>query len=54
VWDRARVLPFLVLEGQLLTVEVDIADGSPTYVLLGLPDAALTESGDRVRSALVN
>jgi magnesium chelatase family protein len=54
VWDRARVLPFLVLDGQLLTVEVDIADGSPAYVLLGLPDAALTESGDRVRSALVN
>lgn len=42
------------LEGQLVTVEVDIADGLPGYVLLGLPDAALTESRDRVRSALVN
>ena len=42
------------LEGQLVRVEVDIADGLPGYVLLGLPDAALTESRDRVRSALVN
>jgi magnesium chelatase family protein len=44
----------LGLDGQIVTVEVDIADGLPAYVLLGLPDAALTESRDRVRSALVN
>lgn len=44
----------LGLEGHLVTVEVDIADGLPAYVLLGLPDAALTESRDRVRSAMVN
>lgn len=44
----------LGLEGHVVTVEVDIADGLPAYVLLGLPDAALTESRDRVRSAMVN
>lgn len=44
----------LGLEGHVVTVEVDIADGLPAYVLLGLPDAALIESRDRVRSALVN
>lgn len=38
----------------VVRVEVDIADGLPGYSLLGLPDAALTESRDRVRSALVN
>lgn len=42
------------LEGHLVTVEVDIADGLPGYALLGLPDAALSESRDRVRSAIVN
>ena len=42
------------LEGHLVTVEVDIADGLPGYSLLGLPDAALSESRDRVRSAIVN
>lgn len=44
----------LGLEGHLVTVEVDIADGLPAYSLLGLPDAALSESRDRVRSAIVN
>lgn len=44
----------LGLEGHLVTVEVDIADGLPGYSLLGLPDAALSESRDRVRSAIVN
>lgn len=42
------------LMGSLIDVEVDIADGIPTYALLGLPDASLQESRDRVRAALVN
>ena len=44
----------LGLNGSIVTVEVDIADGLPMYALLGLPDAALSESRDRVRAALVN
>lgn len=44
----------LGLDGHLVTVEVDIADGLPAYSLLGLPDAALTESRERVRAAMVN
>ena len=44
----------LGLSGSVVTVEVDIADGIPMYSLLGLPDAALNESRDRVRAALVN
>ena len=42
------------LSGSIITIEVDIADGLPMYALLGLPDAALSESRDRVRAALVN
>ena len=42
------------LNGEVITVEVDIADGLPGFTLLGLPDAALSESRDRVRAALVN
>lgn len=42
------------LNGEVVTVEVDIADGLPGYTLLGLPDAALSESRDRVRAAIVN
>ena len=42
------------LDGSVVTIEVDIADGIPMYSLLGLPDAALSESRDRVRAALIN
>jgi magnesium chelatase family protein len=44
----------LGLTGNIVEVEVDIADGIPMYSLLGLPDAALTESRDRVRAAITN
>ncbi|MEI6648556.1 MAG: YifB family Mg chelatase-like AAA ATPase [Actinomycetes bacterium] len=42
------------LAGEVVQVEADISDGIPSYILLGLPDAALSESKDRVRSAIVN
>jgi magnesium chelatase family protein len=52
--SRIRTLTLVGLEGHVVDIEVDIAEGLPSYTLLGLPDTALTESRDRVRSALVN
>ncbi len=40
--------------GQVVEVEADIAFGLPQFVVSGLPDAALHESRDRVRAAVVN
>ena len=51
---HATTISLAGLQGRIIDVEVDIADGLPMYSLLGLPDAALNESRDRVRSALVN
>lgn len=51
---RVQSIALVGLEGHLVDVEVDISDGLPGYTLLGLPDAALSESRDRVRSALIN
>lgn len=42
------------LNGHLITIEVDVGDGLPTFTLLGLPDAALSESRERVKSAILN
>ena len=42
------------LEGHLVEVETDIAQGLPKTTLIGLPDASLSESRERVRSAIVN
>ncbi len=42
------------LDAELVEIEADIASGLPGVHLVGLPDAALQESRDRVRAALVN
>lgn len=42
------------LEGASIQVEVDISRGLPSWTLVGLPDAAVREAGERVRSAIKN
>jgi magnesium chelatase family protein len=42
------------LRGELVRVEVDIAPGLPGCQIVGLPDAALSEARERVRSAIRN
>src|SRR5262249_39258256 len=42
------------LDAHLIDVEVDIAGGLPQFSVVGLPDATVKESRDRVRSALKN
>ena len=42
------------LEGQIVEVETDIAQGMPAFNIVGLPDAAVQESRERVRSAIRN
>lgn len=40
--------------GQLVSVEADVGSGLPGFALIGLPDAALNESRDRVKAAVGN
>ncbi|WP_055749194.1 YifB family Mg chelatase-like AAA ATPase [Frankia sp. AvcI1] len=51
---RARAVAVLGVEGHLVEVEADLADGLPRLTLIGLPDTALHESRDRIRAAVVN
>lgn len=44
----------LGLNGRLITVEVDIANGIPALDIVGLPDTAVKESRERVRAAIKN
>ncbi|MTB26675.1 MAG: YifB family Mg chelatase-like AAA ATPase, partial [Actinobacteria bacterium] len=50
----AKCISLIGLNGSVIDVEADIGIGLPGYTLLGLPDAALSESRDRVRAALIN
>lgn len=42
------------LDGALVGVEVDLANGLPSCTIVGLPDAAVNESKERVRAAIKN
>lgn len=42
------------LSGNRIDVELDVSNGLPAFNIVGLPDAAIQESKERVRSALKN
>ncbi len=50
VYSRAR----LGMEAPLVTVEVHLSNGLPSFSIVGLPETAVKESKDRVRGALLN
>ena len=51
---KVRSVALVGLDAHLIDVEVDIAGGLPQFSVVGLPDATVRESRDRVRSALKN
>jgi len=51
---RTRSVALTGLRGELVEVEADLAAGMPAFILIGLPDAALGEARERVRSAAAN
>lgn len=42
------------LDGLLVDVEVDVSSGMPCWDIVGLPDASIRESKERVRTAIKN
>jgi magnesium chelatase family protein len=42
------------LEGAIVEVEVDTSRGLPSFTIVGLPDAAVQESRERVQAAVKN
>jgi magnesium chelatase family protein len=51
---RTFSVSLLGLQGAVVEIEADISSNLPAFVLIGLPDAALGEAKDRVRSAATN
>jgi magnesium chelatase family protein len=50
VFSRAKV----GLDAPLVTIETHLSSGLPSLSIVGLPEAAVKESKDRVRSAIIN
>ena len=51
---RTRSVALLGLSGSIVEVEADLSSQLPAFIIIGLPDAALGEARDRVRSAAIN
>ena len=51
---RTRTLALHGVDAVPVDVEIDIHRGLPAFSLVGLPDAAVRESRERVRAAIVN
>ncbi len=52
--SRVRSLGLFGIDGYEVTVECDLSGGLPAFDVVGLPDAAVKESRERVRSAIKN
>ncbi|MFJ6002466.1 YifB family Mg chelatase-like AAA ATPase [Arthrobacter sp. NPDC092385] len=51
---RTYAVSLVGMNGHVIEVEADIGQTLPAFVLLGLPDASLTEAKDRIRAAARN
>ncbi len=51
---KSFAISLLGLAGKIIEIEAEISSNLPNFVLVGLPDASLSEAKDRVRSAAAN
>ncbi|WP_234985688.1 YifB family Mg chelatase-like AAA ATPase [Demequina sp. NBRC 110051] len=51
---RARAVVLTGLAGHVIDVEAHVAQGLPSFTLVGLPDASLSEARDRARAAVAS
>jgi magnesium chelatase family protein len=52
MYGRISTLAFIGIEARRVEVEVRITSGKYSFAIVGLPDKAVAESGERVRNAL--
>jgi magnesium chelatase family protein len=51
---RVRSAAVFGIEAAPVSIEVDVSHGLPCFTVVGLPDAIVRESRDRIRSAIRN
>src|SRR3989338_1659415 len=49
---RLFTAPLLGLDAHLISLELEISQGLPTFSIVGLPDTVIKESRERVRTAI--
>ncbi len=51
--QRVSTVAFEGVEARAVDVQVQVAPGLPAFTIVGLPDKAVSEARERVRSALI-
>src|ERR1700740_369240 len=51
---RTHAISLVGVQGHPVEIEADIENGLVALLLVGLPDTALREARDRIRSAIIN
>lgn len=54
MFSRLKSVGLYGIDSYMIEVEADISNGLPAFDIVGLPDAAVKESRDRVRAAIKN
>lgn len=54
LFSRIKSVGIFGIDSYMIEVEADISNGLPAFDIVGLPDAAVKESRDRVRAAIKN
>jgi len=54
LFSRVKSVGIFGIDSYMIEVEADISNGLPAFDIVGLPDAAVKESRDRVRAAIKN
>jgi len=54
VFSRVKGIGLFGIDSYMIEIEADVSTGLPAFDIVGLPDTAVKESRDRVRSAIKN
>lgn len=54
MFSRIKSVGIFGIDSYMIEIEADISNGLPSFDIVGLPDAAVKESRDRVRAAIKN
>ena len=54
MFSRLKSVGLFGIESYMIEIEADVSTGLPCFDIVGLPDTAVKESRDRVRSAIKN
>ena len=54
MYSKLKTCVLQGLNGHIVDVEIDLSKGLPVFNIVGLPDTAIKESKERVRSAIKN